>query len=252
MIDRIYAFTPSMLGVFVVGTASYLWYLKRRTSFHNRSDRLNNWRHVLAQFSVVGVLAAPCIEELLFRAPLAILYTELNASAWLAIVQLAVIFSTWHLNVTHSFLFRELPATNRILLQRKIVYLSTVGLLGLCLGYVAVRYQSLLAPVMLHMSWNIFAVIVMSRVAIMQKRALEALGCDLAEVPAHAVFILHLQETRQQGVFESSAFEGGDAFAIGKVFSMHNDNRGTIRHFKVYKIKQTPEGAFNVFASECH
>jgi membrane protease YdiL (CAAX protease family) len=130
-------------------------------------------RIVLMTILVAG-LYFPALEELIFRAPLIVIFDTLSGHAWIGILVSSVLFAVVHYSgkfaVTGFEAMKEMSIANREPEERvdrfeskrenfiKVIKwgrLISSFLIGILLGYLAIKYQSLYLCFGVHAAWNL-------------------------------------------------------------------------------------------------
>jgi membrane protease YdiL (CAAX protease family) len=130
--------------------------------------------------SVITFILSPIVEELIFRLPLLLFFSELNFSAWTSIWISAVLFMALHLpEHNHRYRGSQLvddPGNYQLSLKELnnqakasaqapvwtwILRIVSTLLAGLLTGYLAVTSQSLWLPLVAHVTVNIAATILL-------------------------------------------------------------------------------------------
>lgn len=125
---------------------------------------------------IVGIpmeyVVVPFVEELIFRAPIIILFQIINSSAWIGIVLSGVVFGLTHYFKAHIYFWdieKKLKAGINIeeasvefsklntgmIKSRKGISVIATGILGIICGYFGIKHQSILLSVGIHAAWNI-------------------------------------------------------------------------------------------------
>ncbi len=237
--------------IFVISSVAIVgFYLSKRfgSSADTPEDRVANWFIELKRFGTNAMIAAPSKEELLFRAPLVIVFGELSPTAWAMILYGAMIFGLMHLNVLHSYLFTKLPATTLRYRIQRALHLTQTSILGVVCGYCGVASHSLWLPVLVHTLWNTGITIVQGICAASEYRRLHE-GLELQEIPPGQGFYLHLQHSRSQRAYRTILFESGFSNPIhqGSEFDLLGNNNAPGTKFVVHKIIRT-DSSVSVYA----
>lgn len=97
----------------------------------------------LVKKSAFMLICGSILEELVFRAPLFLVFSRLSYLAWIFIVLLAILFGTIHL--------RGASEKKHVLILNFVIQLS----FGILLGWLAVGCQTILKPVAVHIAFNL-------------------------------------------------------------------------------------------------
>lgn len=179
--ERFSTFLPSMLVLLGIAAVVRLYTYLVIKRWGNLIESVE-WRkkNTFKAYLLVGLpvvcLYAPALEEVIFRAPLLILFNGLSPAAWYGIVIASVIFSVCHwfgqkftlTDVMEDKKEGELPTgpvTEEIrelakkepkrALRRKIYHVIGTFPAGIFLGYFAIKSQSLWVAAGLHSLWNL-------------------------------------------------------------------------------------------------
>lgn len=120
------------------------------------------------------VIYAPALEELIFRAPLIIIFDTVSGYAWIGILVSSVVFGVMHyfgkFAVIGFEVIKETSIANgepeegvndfeskreSFIKRVKRIRLISSFLLGILLGYLSVKYQSLYLCLGIHAAWNL-------------------------------------------------------------------------------------------------
>lgn len=148
----------------------------------------NQWKvESLLGIPAVNILA-PATEELIFRAPLIIIFSDINGNAWAGILVSAFAFASIHYFGCQIKLFEvlQMKEGNQIKTddpqtgikeiekmqaqQMKIRRLShVVGTfpLGILAGYYGIKYQSIWISVGIHSAWNLLVPLILPLLVIL-------------------------------------------------------------------------------------
>lgn len=247
MVERLVSILPTLALVLAVGAAVVWWYHTRPKTSQNLEERLQNIRSELSKFGLVAVVAAPCFEEVIFRAPLIVGFSTLTATAWLMVCQVGLLFGYTHVTVMHSRLYQDLPSSMRSLVVSRLYHVGVTGVLGVVLGYLAIQFQSLLLVIAAHVVWNICAIVRLKRDALRKARVHEDMGDSVEQLALGRAFTLHLQEGVRQVPYSSVLFENGWSTAptVGDTFELVLETR-KVSH-KIYNIRASASEA-HIFA----
>ena len=246
---RLIGIIPQVLVVSSVAGAGY--YLSKRLgpAAETSEARVRDWFGELKKLAVKMILVAPCWEELIFRAPLVIVFGDLSPTAWIMITHGAVLFGLMHVNVLHPYHFTALPATARRARIHKAAHFTQTTALGFVFGYTAVASGSLFVPVIIHALWNSGVIILQGIVAASGYRRVHE-GTNVEEISPGQGFFLHLKEGISQAVYRTILYESGfsNIVRVGSEFDLLDDNDGSATKFRVYKILKTKVGV-SVYAA---
>lgn len=180
--ERILLFLPSIL---IIGGIAIVTFLYLKLMIRKFGDNLksidwveqNKLRVSLLLSSPNAYILAPTWEELVFRAPIIIMFSELSQSAWYGILVSSILFSVLHWRGNKITLFEILDAKElgenksdnlkdeserlrqekkkRVKLRKALHVLLTFPT-GIMLAYCGIKYQSIWMTVGLHSLWNLF------------------------------------------------------------------------------------------------
>lgn len=180
MIERFHLFLPSILALVCIATVTtfYLRFAIKQFGDNLKSVEWNQKNEIKVSL-LVGTplicILAPAVEELIFRAPLVVVFRHLDATAWCMIVVSSLIFGLIHWFGNHLWMPDILIArkngrhqsdnvaaeTTRLLAEMKgeiriRKYAQVVGAtgFGVLVGYIGVEYQSIWACFGIHSLWN--------------------------------------------------------------------------------------------------
>lgn len=174
--ERIYTFLPSILIlVCIVGTTRlYVWLIIRQfgDNFNNFEWRDKNRCKVILTVSIPwGVLMCPALEELIFRAPLIIIFEKMSSLAWYAVFASGVIFWLTHLIwipnklfTRKNFNYKNIKLTidpkllreeNKRFVRFVVIKLISSMPVAIPAGYYGIRYQSIWIAFGIHLVWNL-------------------------------------------------------------------------------------------------
>lgn len=140
--QRALGLLPSICSAIVVLFAIRLYsYVVAKYFNYLVSDEAWQKENRLKVFALLFVPAvhfrAPLYEELIFRGPLVVLFSELATTAWICIVVSGVWFAVLHLRVGGVW---------------HVVITIPLGLIS---GYCGIRFQSIWASIACHFVWNV-------------------------------------------------------------------------------------------------
>lgn len=156
MIERFLAFAPSMgtILALALGTTIYLRLSCKSLEelFKDEESRKRNrskifWRITFPLINVNG----PLWEELVFRAPLVLLFPVVSNSAWLGIGLSSIAFGSTHWSQNYGTKFE----TKKEEFWAGLAHTAITGILGAFCGYYAIKHQSVWIAVGLHALWNL-------------------------------------------------------------------------------------------------
>ena len=187
MIGRIIHFLPSicvLLSIFAL-TCLYLKIIGRL-----KKDLQNiEWvrRNKLKAVALVGFpiiyLWAPLLEELIFRAPIVVLFGSISNYAWIGISISSALFAAIHcIGIGEDIYFiagleeiedidsalrvedlekKPLAISRNEIKKRRLIKVASTFILGMLAGYFGVKYQSLYVCVGIHIIWNLVMPIIL-------------------------------------------------------------------------------------------
>lgn len=148
---RILDFLPSIVTIaWIAGVARF--FVQRNAAQYGDNFNDPEWleKNAIAYFRSVGIptisILGPCVEELIFRAPLILYFDEMTTEAWYGIWVSAGFFAAAHA-------FGSERSTEKP--RRRILHFVTRIPSGLLFGYAGVRLQSIWVAVALHATWNV-------------------------------------------------------------------------------------------------
>ncbi len=179
--ERIHAFLPSILGIACIAGVTFLylkWVIKRfgdnlkSVEWHKKNERKVVW--------TVGVplvnVWMPAVEELVFRAPLIIMFSAMSSTAWYGVFVSSGLFALSHWFGKQIWMPDILSArengdhesddvvaeTNRLheekgreIMVRKVIHVVLTLPLGILAGYYGIKYQSIWVAFGIHSAWNL-------------------------------------------------------------------------------------------------
>jgi membrane protease YdiL (CAAX protease family) len=148
IIERIFLFFPSVFTLVCIAIITRVYL---RLIFKHYEENLKgvewqqkNKRRVAWMIDKpTNFIWAPIYEELMFRAPLIIVFDTISYLAWCGIVVSACLFSVKHWQIKKSWL------------QVVLAFIFSV-----LAGYFGVKYQSIWLSVGIHFAWNLIMPIV--------------------------------------------------------------------------------------------
>ena len=179
--ERISLFLPSIL---IIGGIAVIMFLYLKLMIRKFGDNLksidwveqNKLKASLLLSSPNAYIFAPTWEELVFRAPIIIMFSELSQSAWYGILASSILFSVLHWRGNKITFFEILDARDngekesdnledeserlsqkmkKEVKQRKALHVLLTFLSGIIFGYFGIKYQSIWISVGLHSLWNL-------------------------------------------------------------------------------------------------
>ena len=118
MTERFFQFLPSIaiLASIAIATLIYLRLISRRFRERTKSIKWckeNHWKIIWLIKMPLLYVWAPVAEELLFRAPLVVIFSDLSGNAWLGIWISGLLFSLVHYFGNKITLFEVLLSKER-------------------------------------------------------------------------------------------------------------------------------------------
>lgn len=179
--EKFYAFLPSLLIIACIAGAAFLCVklATRRFGTNLKSvewNKKNRFKVALTIGLPSILIFAPTAEELIFRAPLIIVFGSMSPVAWYALLVSSAIFSLIHWfrkvwlvpNLSSAKECTECESddmaaeVNRLQKKNKktVVVMKVASLIftlfaGLLFGYLGITYQSIWLCVGLHAVWNL-------------------------------------------------------------------------------------------------
>lgn len=186
--ERIYAFLPSVLVITCIAGVALLyvrWNIKRFGDNFKSVEwqKKNQWVVIWTVGTPLANVWAPAVEELLFRAPLIIMFGAMSSAAWYGIFTSSGLFALLHLlgkkiyiaeilssredgdhesddiEVEMNRLHQEAGTTT--ILVRKALHVVITFPLGILAGYYGIKYQSIWVAFWIHSAWNLIMPIVL-------------------------------------------------------------------------------------------
>lgn len=178
--DRLMPLVPAMtfcLLVYVVILFHTKWAAEQNKDRFNSiawvkaHQKMIFWKFGLPQI----VLSAPCVEELIFRAPLIYCFSSMTRTAWISVALSSVVFGILHWSgdfVSTNVVITQKTTSDqtddlkqevekvegenkKAVLFSKMFRVCLSTLLGAWLGYLGIAYQSLWVSVGAHALWNL-------------------------------------------------------------------------------------------------
>lgn len=208
--DRIHELTPTILLALVLGGVVFIYVRLISNRYRDRMKSLEYAKtNKLKMALLIGfptlLLYAPLTEEIIFRAPLILLFSHISDSAWLGISVSALLFGSAHWS-GQKFDLTDIPESRangeaitddlktelelveksrpRMVLAKKILHVIITTLLGLVFGYYGIKHQSLWLCIALHAGWNLIGhpiVIILYGVLAMPGMAIYVIGALAAD-----------------------------------------------------------------------
>lgn len=191
--ERIYTFLPSVLIIACIAgvVPLYLRLIAKRFGDNLKSvEWLKKNRRMLIW--VIGVpfayVGAPAMEELKFRAPLVIAFSEMSTSAWYWVFVSSGLFALLHWfgkkismpdilsareNGEHGSddLAAEMDRLHRenekVIMMRRVLHVVFTLPLGILAGYYGIKYQSIWVSFGIHAAWNLVMPFVIPLLAVL-------------------------------------------------------------------------------------
>ncbi len=187
MTERFFQFLPSIaiLTSIAIATLIYLRLVLKRFKERIKSIewcKENHWKIIWLIGTPVQNVWAPVAEELIFRAPLIVIFSTVSGNAWRGIWISSVFFSLVHyfghkITLFDVFSAKESSETKTDSLEAEIsdikkreakrlritkfLHPITVFPLGILSGYYGIKYQSIWASVGIHFVWNLVMPIIL-------------------------------------------------------------------------------------------
>ena len=180
--ERVYLFLPSILilgGVAAVTFFYLKWVIKyfgednfKSIEWHEK----NKWKIPLIVGAPWVIVFAPAVEELIFRAPLIIIFSTVSSDAWYGIFVSSGLFALAHLYEKKIWIYDILDERkngncqsddvmtemNRFYQEnikmvgvRQVLNIIFVLPLGILAGYYSIKCQSIWAAFAIHAIWNL-------------------------------------------------------------------------------------------------
>ncbi|MBI2670313.1 MAG: CPBP family intramembrane metalloprotease [Candidatus Yanofskybacteria bacterium] len=186
MTERITGFLPSILILTCIAGLTSL-YLKLVTKHLLKNLKKIEWyeKNQLKFECLLGIPAiyifVPIQEELIFRAPLILIFSGINGNAWTGILVSAFAFATSHYFGNQIKLFDGQVKTDDIktgiaeiekmeaqqIKIRRLLHVVCTFPLGVLAGYYGIKYQSIWISVGIHSVWNLLMPILMPLLVIL-------------------------------------------------------------------------------------
>jgi membrane protease YdiL (CAAX protease family) len=191
--ERLYIFLQSIIVLvsIAVMVRAYLFYVSAKYKKRTKSVawcKANMLKVIFLISAPYVYIFGPVLEELIFRAPLVVLFSSLTDLVWIWIIISSILSALLHwkgkkVTLTEIFeadmrgetesddvtleekrLFRQ--KGKKIILE-KIFQVIVTFLLGVLSGYFGIKYQSIWLCVGIHAAWNIFMPLVISVIIIL-------------------------------------------------------------------------------------
>lgn len=177
--ERWELFAPGIFSAAILALATLLYvrWVVKKIGLQNLNSaqwvKDNLFKVSLLVGTPVGNVLAPTAEELLFRAPIIVMFPDLGGFAWMGILISAGIFSLLHIKEKNLGIFEVLNAKNgddsliekenqvekgldRAERRLRIVFrLAATFILGIIAGYFGIKHQSLWLSIGIHSLWNL-------------------------------------------------------------------------------------------------
>lgn len=161
-------FMPILFALFtMLVIRRYSEFMNRRIGKEN-FDNIDWWERNRLKITIfLGlplIILGATTEEFAFRLLIIIAFKEMSACAWIAILLSSALFAMSHnrnkyiLHKTWGSFFDEDKKDEMIPKEKsltKLIHISNAMILGIVLGYIGIRYQSLYLVIGLHMAWNL-------------------------------------------------------------------------------------------------
>ncbi len=166
--ERIYAFLPSILIIVCIAGTTLLYNKLITKRLGEDNLKINEWVKnnkwkAFSSFAPVIYIGTPAIEELIFRAPLVIIFNTMSLSAWCGILISGGLFALLHWRDGIKFVVNGFSFSFSIFSNKEertwIEGVNTlcVLILGILTGYYGIKYQSIWVSVGIHALWNLIA-----------------------------------------------------------------------------------------------
>lgn len=185
----------SILEVMCLVLLSFAYIKKTQKKYGEKLDSVQ-WtaKHIIARMKLDTMtvsVCSPAVEEVLFRAPLIIMFSSLSSNAWYGIILSSALFSLLHLpklKIANIYtILAEWQKGNlesdsvkqesaRLLSEQKvstskdkIIQLVVTFCLGVMFSYIGIVYQSLWLCVTVHAIWNLVGAEILAKITIAMK-----------------------------------------------------------------------------------
>lgn len=186
MTERFFQFLPSITVLMSIALVTFVYLRLVSKKFKERMKSIewckeNHWKIIWLIGVPLQHIWAPVAEELVFRAPLIVLFSSISGNAWRGIWISSILFSLVHYFGKKIALFEVLSAkekgdtktdsleaeisdiqkkeSKRVRI-RKFLHPVAVFPLGVLSGYYGVKYQSIWTSVGIHFVWNLIMPII--------------------------------------------------------------------------------------------
>ena len=186
--ERIYTFLPStiiLIGIAGV-TLLYMKLVIKRFGDNFRSiewHEKNKWRVAWTVSMPLTNVYGPAVEELIFRAPLIVMFSAMSPVAWYGIFASSGVFALLHWFGKKIWMLEILSArensdhktddvvaemnrlyqeNGRAIMVRKVLHVIFAMPLGILTGYYGIKYQSIWVAVGIHSAWNLIMPLIIS------------------------------------------------------------------------------------------
>ena len=189
--------TTSILEVMCLVLLSFAYIKKTQKKYGEKLDSVQwNAEHIGTRMKLDTVtvsICSPAVEELIFRAPLIIMFHALSSEAWYGIIILSILFSVLHLpKLKNTSIYvvlaewkkgtllsdsvnqestRLLSEQKRSTNKDKTVQLLVAFCLGVIFSLIGIVYQSLWLCVIVHIIWNLVGAELLAKIIIAVKKS---------------------------------------------------------------------------------
>lgn len=186
----------SVLQVMCLLLISFAYIKKTEWKHRERLDSAKwNAEHIIARMKLDTVtvsICSPAVEELIFRAPVIIMFSSLSSNAWYAVMISSVLFSLVHLPKLRSVSIyvilgmwnkgtlqsdsvkqesaRLMSEQNGVKTKDKAVQLLVAFFLGVIFSCIGIIFQDLWLCVIIHIVWNLVGAELFAKIIIAMKR----------------------------------------------------------------------------------
>lgn len=178
--DRFRLFLPSLIPIATIGIAAWLyhfWFSKRFSQELGSVAWIRENQKILssAYATPAAWVQGPFLEELIFRAPLVIIFQSVSRLSWPWIVLSALAFGLIHwrgnkltleeltddqevdgvlTDNLQEIIRRIEPKHRKEIAKRRVAHCLIASVLGIIAGFYSVKYQSIWLAVGIHAAWN--------------------------------------------------------------------------------------------------
>lgn len=161
IMERIRLFLPSILIITSIAAATNLYLWRTNKAFELKGIdwvKAHAWACLWKLKAPTLFVWAPTAEELVYRAPIIVIFSAMSENAWYGVIASGVLFGLTHLkNQGEEIdqLFEE-DGGRYAKIAFKLLHVIITMCMGMLCGYYGIQYQSIWVSVGLHAAWNLF------------------------------------------------------------------------------------------------